>query len=626
MLWLKTEVGLDDKVFERHDSLLELNGLTLFSYGGDDAATAFASECRVPMRMAIKILCFRDKKSEKVCNPLLELNSKQISEFLEGIFAKRESTSVKMLCEHIIKWDIDGLTFYHYKDEKQFGSDFNDLDIDGIYFRKAILMRNDKFKIPTTCSYPLFGDEKTAFQKALSKSVTQETQSMDKKCSCKSVVEKFKEDLCLKLSLDEKMESKSYKSCNFNIIYGSWPHASNEFEKKNLFFLIHDDEFKKSAKKNHLWREINSNQQQWPEPLSQEPRETFGVNNYQCKLANLMEKSYGLKTFNRTILLVTKNVFESEERCFRTNLSGNRDSPELFFFAFRTFEEYIVFDPENYSNGFKRHIKEVQMPLGKAVQCSEPEDCYFQPLKRTNTKNEEDEKKEYRIQYPRNFKKNPEGKYEFGSTFPQPESGGKLFTRCFEFKALISPAKNGRDNRCKLFVKETLRFSAACMNCRKDGTIFFGVADSKGLTDGKMYKHGQIVGIPDMDSDTRNSFTEALEKGIKTSGFFQSEFVDTAFNCISEPQFVEVEKPGETEHRFVIEVDVQPSSQLCKTFHFKVNLKELDTKERDEYVLLVRNGASTNTLKNEKERIFINVDLQNFIPLRKEFEDEEIRN
>lgn len=606
MLWLKTEVGLDDKVFERHECLLELNGLTLFSYGGNDAATAFASESRVPMRMAIKILCLRDLKKEKEFNPLLELNSKQISEFLEGIFA-RERTKVKMLCEHIIERDIDGLIFYHYKDGKQFESDFDDLNIDGVYFRKAIIMRNYKFKIPSTCSYPLLCDEKIEIEKALSKSLAPETQIMDKKIYDTSVVEKFKADLCLKLSIDEKMKSEGYKSCEFNIIYGSWPHSSNEFKKKNLFFLIHDDEFQEKAKKNHLWREIISNQQQWPEPLSQEPRENV---NYQCKLANLLDKTYGLNSFNRTILLVTKNIFESRERCFLTNLSRSPGSPEKFYFALRTFEEYFVFDPEDYSNGFKRQIKEVQMPLGKKIEYSVPED----------------EKKEYRIQILRNFKKYPEGKYEFGSTFPQPESGGKLFTRCFEFKALISRAKNGRDDRCKLFVKETLRFSAACMNCRKDGTIVFGVTDSKGLTDGKMYKHGQIVGIPDLDSDTRNSFTEALDKRIRISGFFQSELVETASNCISEPRFVEVEKPGETKLLFVIEVDVEPSSQLCKTFYFKVNLRKLDSKETDEYVLLVRNGASTNTLKNEQERTFINLDLQNFIPLRKKFEDEEIRN
>lgn len=56
---------MDDKVFEKYESLQELNGLTLFSYGGENAPTVFASESRVPMRIAIRILCIRDGIHEK---------------------------------------------------------------------------------------------------------------------------------------------------------------------------------------------------------------------------------------------------------------------------------------------------------------------------------------------------------------------------------------------------------------------------------------------------------------------------------------------------------------------------------------------------------------------------------
>lgn len=618
--WLKTEVGLDDNVIEKYDNLHELNGLTLFSYGGDDAPTVFASESRVPLRIAFRILCIRDRIHEKRSNPLLKFTSEQISEFVGKIYKKRDRTCVKMLCEHIIKWNIDGLIFYCYKDEKEFQRDFNDLDIDGLLFRKAILMRNDKFNIPTS-TYPLLCDEKMKVRKALSKSITPETQSMDKECPDESVAVKFKKDLCSKLSLDEKRESDNYKPCKFNIIYSSWSLASNELEKNNLFFLIHEDEFTKSKEKNRLWREIISNKQQWLGPLSQDLKETCNGENVmhtsQCRFENVMNKTYDVNNFDHTFLFITKNVFESEQRCFVTNLSSNRGSSQQFYFAFQTLVTYIVFDPENYSNGFKRQKMEVQRTLSKKVKCAEPQEGSFQPLEITNTKN-----KSINIQYPRSFKKNPGWKYQFGSTFPQPESGGKLFTRCLEFKALFSHTKNGRDDRWKIFVKEVLRFSAACLNCRKDGTIFFGVADSKGCTDGKMYEHGEIVGIPGMDSNTRNFFTEELEKAIKNYGFFQSELVDTAFECISEPQFVEVEMPEETECRFVIEVDVQPSSLLCKTFYFKSNMIKIDKKERDENVLLVRNGASTYTLRNEEKRAFINLELPIYISLREKFEGE----
>lgn len=598
--------------------------MTLFSYRGDDAPTAFATEFRVPMRIAIRILSVRDRIFENTSNPLLKFTAEQISDFLKEIYVKRERMCVQMLCEHIIKWNLNGLIFYCYKDEKEFQRDFNDLDIDGLLFRKAILMRNDIFNIPPS-TYPLFCDEKMKIRKALSKSITPETRSMDKERSDEWVAE-FKKDLCSNLSLDNKKKCVIYKPCKFNIIYSSWPHASNELEKNTLFFLIHEDEFTESKEKNQLWREIISNQQQLLDPLSQDLRETFNGENAkytcQCKFANIMDKSYDVKKFGHTILLITKNIFESEESCFLTELSTNHGKSEQFFFAFQTLATYFVFDPENYSNGFKRQEREVQRTLSKNLQCTKPDECSFQPLETLNTKKEED--KRIHIQYPRTFTKNPGIKYQYGSTFPQPESGGKLFTRCLEFKALFSSTKNGRDDRCRIFVKEVLRFSAACLNCRKDGTIFFGVADSKGCTDSKMYEHGQIVGIPGMDSNTRNFFTEALEKAIKNSGFFKSEVVKTAFDCISEPQFVEVEMPEGTECRFVIEVDVQPSSQLCSTVYFIVNMKKIDKKEKDEDVLLVRNGAATNTLKNEKVETFIHLDLQNYIKLRKIFETQSI--
>lgn len=624
MSWLKNEVKLENHVFQKFENLYELNGRTLFSYRGDDAPTAFATEFRVPMRIAIRILSIRDRIYENTSNPLLKFTAEQISDFLKKIYVKRERICVKSLCEHIIKWDLNGLIFFCYKDEKEFQRDFNDLDIDGFLFRKAVLMRNDIFNIPAS-TYPLFCDEKMKIRKALSKSITPETQSKDKERSDESVAEKFKK-VCSKLSLDNKKECVIYKPCKFNIIYSSWSPASNELKKTTLFFLIHEDEFTKSKEKNQLWREITSNQQQLLDPLSQDLRETFNGENAkyrcQCKFANIMDKSYDVDNFDQTILLITKNIFESKERCFLTELSSNPKNSEQYFFAFQTLATYFVFDPENYSNGFKRQEREVQRTLSKNLQCTKPDESSFQPLETLNTKKEED--KRIHIQYPRTFTKNPGMKYQYGSTFPQPESGGKLFTRCLEFKALFSSTKNGRDDRCRIFLKEVLRFSAACLNCRKDGTIFFGVADSKGCTDSKMYEHGQIVGIPGMDSNTRNFFTEALEQAIKHFGFFKSEVVKTAFDCISEPQFVEVEMPEGTECRFVIEVDVQPSSQLCSTVYFIVNMKKIDKKEKDEDVLLVRNGAATNTLKNEQVETFIHQDLQNYIKLRKRFETESI--
>lgn len=650
LLWLKTEVGLEDNVFEKYDNLYELNGRTLFSYRGDGARAAFTSETRVPMRIAIRILCIRERIHEKISSPLLKLTSEEISEFLKGIFAKSESTCVKMLCAQIIKWNIDGLIFYNYQDEKEFQYDFNDLDIDGIYFRKAIIMRNERFKIPSY-TYTSFCDEKKEVQKPLnlSKSITIENNSkvqhpVQEECFNQLEAKKYKTLLCSMLSLHDIKECDFCKPCIFNIIYGSWKNHNNEFEKKFVFFLVcEEDEFKEKAQQKNLWKKIISNQHLWLNNLSLEQRNTFngksGMPKNQCKLAYVMEKDWeSIRKFDCGILLTTKNIFGSKERCFVANLAKTSASPQQFYFAFRTLETYFVFDPENDSYEFKRQkINDVN----NEFQCMEGDECSSQNLsvevgsegnreienvsllnyQTTNTKQTE-------IQYPRRFKGCAENvKYKLGHIFPQPESGGKLFLRCFEYKSFFSCLRNKKENRFVKFQTEIIRFASACLNSRKNGTICFGVADSVNIIDGKEYKHGEIVGceITEIDSDTKNAYTESLQKVFLNSEVFYPEMADPASRCISEPIFVEVEMPWKSVPRYVIEVDVEAASKICKTFYFKVNLKKIKNQVKDvknEYVLLRRSCSSTEKLVDTAEKHFIQFELEEIIALRKKFDDE----
>uniref|UniRef100_A0A8W8JFE0 Schlafen AlbA-2 domain-containing protein n=1 Tax=Magallana gigas TaxID=29159 RepID=A0A8W8JFE0_MAGGI len=503
-LWLKTAVGLDDKVFEKYESLQELNGLTLFSYGGENAPTVFASESRVPMRIAIRILCIRDGIHEKRSNPLLKFTSEQISEFLNEIFVKRDRRCVKLLREHIIKWNIDGLIFYAYKDGKAFQSDFHDLDIDGIYFRKAIIMRNERFKVPTHTYHP-FSDEKKGVQKAISKSITKETRSMDYSISKSKLqhpvqeessnelsANKYKKLLRLMLSLDEIIECKVFKPCMMYFIYGSLTNPNDEFEKKFAFFL---------------------------------------------------EESVG--------------------------------NEEIY--------------PINHL-----HVREA----------------------------EEAKTKQINIQYPRKFKESTENvKYQVGSILNQPECGGKVSSRALEFKSLFTCIKNKKEYRFIKFQTETLKFASACLNSRVNGTIYFGVADSVG----KEYLHGEVVGfeITEIGDDTKSAYTDNLKDAILNSGAFYSEMAETAFHCISDPNFVIVEIPNESIPHYVIEVDIEPATEICKTFYFKVNLKKIKNqvmKVKDEYVLFCRNGSSTEKRVGAAEELFIKSTLQDLVASRKSAE------
>lgn len=642
---------MDDKVLEKYESLLELNGLTLFSYKGDDAPTAFAWESRVPMRIAIRILFMRDRIDEKISNPLLKFTSEQISEFLNEIFVKRDRKCVKLLREHIIKWNIDGLIFYGYNDGKEFQSDFLDLDIDGIYFRKAIIMRNERFKVPTHTYLP-FCDE---VQKTLSNLITKETRSMDNSISNSKLqhpvqdessnelyANKYKKLLYPMLSLDESIERKSCKPCMMYVIYGSLTNPNDEFEKKFAFFLVCEKgEFKEKAQQKILWEKIHeSNRSHGFDLLTQDQRNNLSGGNdmpkNQYKFLYVMENSWEaiIGLFQIGMLLTTKNIFESKTKRFVTNLSNDPASPQRFYFAFRTSEEYVVFDPENYSKGFERQINK---NLSNKFQRTEKNEYSFQcptkvlPVQEGSVGNgeihhlharkeeEEAETKQINIQCPRKFKESSENvKYQVGSILNQPECGGQVSSRALEFKSFVACIKNKKENRFIKFQTETLKFASACLNSRVNGTIYFGVADSVG----KKYKHGEVVGceITEIGDDTRNAYTDELKDAILNTGAFYSEMADTAFQCISEPKFVEVEIPNESTPHYVIEVDIEPATEICKNFYFKVNLKKIknqDKSVKDEYVIFVRNGSSTKKRVGAEEELFIKATLPDLVALRK---------
>lgn len=659
-LWLKTAVGLDDKVFEKYESLQELNGLTLFSYGGENAPTVFASESRVPMRIAIRILCIRDGIHEKRSNPLLKFTSEQISEFLNEIFVKRDRRCVKLLREHIIKWNIDGLIFYAYKDGKAFQSDFHDLDIDGIYFRKAIIMRNERFKVPTHTYHP-FSDEKKGVQKAISKSITKETRSMDYSISKSKLqhpvqeessnelsANKYKKLLRLMLSLDEIIECKVFKPCMMYFIYGSLTNPNDEFEKKFAFFLVCEkDEFKEKAQQKILWEKIihESNRSQWLDLLTQDQGNNFSGGNdmpkNQCNFLYVMENDWEVihGFLKCCVLLTTKNIFESKEKCFVTHLSNDPARPQPFSFDFRTSEALFVFDPENYSKGFERQINK---NLSNNFQCKEKNEYSFQyqnkvlsvqeesvgneeiyPINHLHVREAEEAKtKQINIQYPRKFKESTENvKYQVGSILNQPECGGKVSSRALEFKSFKNCIKNKKEYRFIKFQTETLKFASACLNSRVNGTIYFGVADSVG----KEYLHGEVVGfeITEIGDDTKSAYTDNLKDAILNSGAFYSEMAETAFHCISDPNFVIVEIPNESIPHYVIEVDIEPATEICKTFYFKVNLKKIKNqvmKVKDEYVLFCRNGSSTEKRVGAAEELFIKSTLQDLVASRKSAE------
>lgn len=177
----------------------------------------------------------------------------------------------------------------------------------------------------------------------------------------------------------------------------------------------------------------------------------------------------------------------------------------------------------------------------------------------------------------------------------QPESGAfNLISPCHEFKSFALAATLDRTRLQAKFAKEVLKFAAGCMNIRSNGTIHFGVMDSKEDTG---YVHGEIIGIPVKERDMYVDALDYIEKSISSD----KEHVR---QCVRPPRFIEVMGQESTEKRYVVEVDVVPSISIVKSKVYVVrlpNFKESTNKlEYEKEVILRRVGSKTEPVTDKE--------------------------
>nr|XP_004558390.2 sterile alpha motif domain-containing protein 9-like [Maylandia zebra]XP_024657966.1 sterile alpha motif domain-containing protein 9-like [Maylandia zebra] len=176
----------------------------------------------------------------------------------------------------------------------------------------------------------------------------------------------------------------------------------------------------------------------------------------------------------------------------------------------------------------------------------------------------------------------------------QPESGAfNLISPCHEFKSFAVAATLDRTRLQAKFAKEVLKFAAGCMNIRSNGTIHFGVMDSK--EDGG-YVHGEITGIPVTDKDI---YVDALDH-IERSFSSDKEHIR---QCVRPPRFIEVIDRQSTEKRYVVEVDIVPLISIVKNKVYAVrlpNFKESANKvEYEKEMILRRVGSKTEPVSDK---------------------------
>lgn len=176
----------------------------------------------------------------------------------------------------------------------------------------------------------------------------------------------------------------------------------------------------------------------------------------------------------------------------------------------------------------------------------------------------------------------------------QPESGAfNLTSPCHEFKSFALAATLDRTRLQAKFAKEVLKFATGCMNIRSNGTIHFGVMDSK---EDAGYVHGEIVGIPVKEKDI---YVDALDY-IERSFSSDKEHVR---QCVRPPRFIEVMDRDSTEKKYVVEVDIVPSIGIVKSKVYAVrlpNFKETTNKvEFEKEMILRRVGSKTEPVSDK---------------------------
>lgn len=77
------------------------------------------------------------------------------------------------------------------------------------------------------------------------------------------------------------------------------------------------------------------------------------------------------------------------------------------------------------------------------------------------------------------------------------------------------------------FLKETTKFAVACLNGRKNGTIYFGVHDGKNKEE-----HGQIDGIPIAYEDRKN-FAEWMDEAFYSEAPSQFHFDEPDYSMLA---------------------------------------------------------------------------------------------
>ena len=188
--------------------------------------------------------------------------------------------------------------------------------------------------------------------------------------------------------------------------------------------------------------------------------------------------------------------------------------------------------------------------------------------------------------------------------------GGNLLLPIHRFVSI--PILGDLDSMTE-FSREYLQFVCACLNERSNGTIHFGIRETRSSPP----VDGEVVGVSlKSESDSYQTFlTKAIEK------CFTEQQARIALQCVQPAKFWKVPSDETETETFVIDIDVIPNNNLCNELIFSV---KLPTPAKGVYegphVIRIMDG-NTRPLR-EQEIIRFQEEIPSLYKQRKQLEDE----
>lgn len=680
--WLTNVVGLTNDEIQKFESFEFLDGESLFSYDSKNAQE-FKQELKIPIGIARKILMLRDRDDtiESVLHQkAASWKTHEVSQFIKNSFSK-QSQEIDEICSAVQKNYIDGFVFLTYENPKDLQSDLQLEEKFGVIYRRILTKRDiqlceqtmvdvsktgidDGNKVDTEQNFEVKGN--TSENNDRSHEILQQDMGLHYNVKDKIKVQDCSYEawisfISTKLHLNGsrmKVETDSNKFCKLNLIHSEWKNR-NLLEKKLIFFILSENtDFDSEQAKKTLWDLIRKAINLWNEHFEDQcgckfensqkedtlifNKQAYSLSKSPVKMRFPMEKT--LSEFGDTdnvFLLISKGLLYENVHDYITFLErpiGKKKPFMQYRFTFETDHKYWLFDPEDFSHGFKleyiprnccgnvmsdsnskSHIEClnkiestddcINTNIERKQQCDTTEDdsCNDNQGNKNTEINRDSAPRRLTTQLHRTFKADgTDIAYREGCRLLSLENDGSASFHCFEFKfvpdALILKG-------CKLttqFInKEILRFACGCLNARKNGTIIFGIADSQGT--GCKYVQGEVVGIlvDTIPGDFRADLTLSLRNAIEHC--FENSRFRTASRCISSPHFIQVISEQPSCQKFVIEIDIEPSSILCKQDLFKINRSIIMTGKDIErtFTVFLREDTGTKKKTKHEERLFL---------------------